>query len=127
MNAREKFFNWYQLNKEIIAGLKQTEVGRLFVRDNPGVIEAKTATEYYRDILKGNTTEDTFSRLNIKTVTEASDPDDEPNFNTAFFESNMIEFPTSWAESYVPFDISGCKNIGVCSDIHIPYHDEMVS
>ena len=36
----------------------------------------------------------------------------------------MIDFPTSWAEINEPIVIQGVKRLGICNDIHLPYHDK---
>ena len=36
----------------------------------------------------------------------------------------LIDFPGSWAEINDPITITGIKRLGICNDIHLPYHDK---
>ena len=36
----------------------------------------------------------------------------------------LIDFPGSWAEINEPYMIQGVKRLGICNDIHLPYHDK---
>jgi predicted phosphodiesterase len=36
----------------------------------------------------------------------------------------MIDFPNSWSEINEPIVIQGVTKLGVCNDIHLPYHDK---
>lgn len=37
---------------------------------------------------------------------------------------NLVDFPTSWAEINDPYVVEGVKRLGICNDIHLPYHDK---
>lgn len=43
-----------------------------------------------------------------------------PDFNDPL--GYLIDFPNSWSEVNEPIVIQGIKRLGVCNDIHLPYH-----
>ncbi len=43
-----------------------------------------------------------------------------PDFNDPL--GYLIDFPNSWSEVNEPVIIQGIKRLGVCNDIHLPYH-----
>jgi predicted phosphodiesterase len=68
---------------------------------------------------------------NVETAREAFvspkvyqlDPDitEGPDFDDPLGE--IIDFPQSWSEINEPYTIQGVTNLGICNDIHLPYHD----
>jgi len=48
-----------------------------------------------------------------------------PDFTNPLGKSSkFIDFPESWSEHNDVFNITGVTNLGVCNDIHLPYHDK---
>ena len=45
-----------------------------------------------------------------------------PDFEDPLGE--VIDFPGSWSEINEPYTIQGVTHLGVCNDIHLPYHDK---
>jgi predicted phosphodiesterase len=45
-----------------------------------------------------------------------------PDFEDPLAET--IDFPQSWSEINEPYTIQGVTNLGICNDIHLPYHDK---
>ena len=45
-----------------------------------------------------------------------------PDFDDPLGET--IDFPGSWSEINEPYVIQGVTNLGICNDIHLPYHDK---
>ena len=122
--SQKLILEWYKLNYETLKDIGSRKAYKYFANDHPGVYSVGGFRRIYEDVKFGRITEEKFSDVETKKVDHIEDlADATPNFDTRFFESNMIEFPTSWAESYVPFSVTDCKNLGICSDIHIPYHD----
>lgn len=127
-SATKIVFDWYQKNKDKLANISNDKAGVKFNERYPEIATASSASTYIQRIRSGKLTEEYFYEEEIPELDEVElepEKEPEPNFNTSFFEKNMIEFPVSWAESFVPFDITGVNNLGICSDIHIPYHCEL--
>lgn len=125
---KQVIFEWYKKNESKLDEFSSRKVGQLFVKKNPDILTVESAKTYVQEIRRGNINEEHFIQqeepeLDDVDLDDGKEP--EPNFNTGFFESNMIEFPTSWAEGFVPFDITGIENLGVCGDLHLPFHDEL--
>lgn len=127
-SATKIVFDWYQKNKDKLANISNDKAGVKFNERYPEIATASSASTYIQRIRSGKLTEEYFYEEEIPELDEVElepEKEPEPNFNTSFFEKNMIEFPVSWAESYVPFEVTGIGNLGVCSDIHLPYHCQM--
>lgn len=116
-------YDWYKLNESKLTFLGGRRAYKYFEKDHPGVYGVSGFRGIYEAIKRGDINEQEFGEIETTPAGEIEDV--APNFDTSFFDSNMIEFPDSWAESYVHFDITGVKNLGVCSDIHLPYHDPL--
>lgn len=124
----EVFYSWYKKNESKLINVSSAKVGKLFSDQNDNFLTASSADSYCQRIRRGLVNESYFyaeetPELEAISLEEENEP--EPNFNKEFFESNMVEFPVSWAEEVVPYDIIGIYNLGICSDIHLPYHDCM--
>lgn len=127
-SATKIVFDWYQKNKDKLANTSNKKAGVKFNERYPEIATASSASAYIQRIRSGKLTEEYFYEEEIPELDEVElepEKEPEPNFNTSFFEKNMIEFPVSWAESYVPYKIDGPVNLGICGDIHIPYHDTL--
>jgi len=48
--------------------------------------------------------------------------EEEADFNDPL--GMLVDFPGSWAEINEPIVIQGIKKLGICNDIHLPYHDK---
>lgn len=57
-----------------------------------------------------------------KTYQLEPDVTEGPDFEDPLGE--VIDFPGSWSEINEPYVIQGVTNLGVCNDIHLPYHDK---
>lgn len=126
---KQVFFEWFTKNEGKLNNYSNAEIGELFNKKHPGVLTPQSGKSYAQRIRVGKIKADEFIEKEVPDVDPIPLIEDlaevEPNFDTSFFESNMIDFPTSWAESYVPYRVDGPINLGVCSDIHIPYHDPL--
>lgn len=129
MTKKQVFFNWFKKNEAKLVDYSCGEVADLFNKKNPGILTKSSCKAYTQRIRVGEIKAEDFLEKPTPEVEAIPLIEDlaeaKPNFDTTFFESNMIEFPTSWAESYVPYKIEGPVNLGICSDIHIPYHDSL--
>lgn len=128
-SKKQEFYEWYKINEDKLKPLSCHQVGKLFAENNNNFLTTSSARTYTNDIRSGKLNDEYFANLTpdipdtvplIEDISEFT-----PNFDTSFFESNMVDLPTSWSEGYVPFEIRDCRNLGVCSDIHLPYHDQM--
>ncbi len=143
MKRQELAFRWLKENQELLRGMGGIKIHRLFEKQHPGLYSQGGFRGLIDDIRHGRLTEQSFTDPEPNPIVKPGDPrvsalfpeskpvevvnEDEPlpNFDKSFFENNMIEFPDSWAESFVPFDITGVTKLGICSDIHLPYHDPL--
>lgn len=57
-----------------------------------------------------------------KTYVLEPDITEGPDFDDPLGE--VIDFPGSWSEINEPYTIQGVSHLGICNDIHLPYHDK---
>jgi predicted phosphodiesterase len=134
MSLFKKFYLWYTEN-EVKMGLKDLSMydvadvyAKVFPNDNRPVW---TLRNYTARVRRG-----TVPSFKQEKVQEIADnildnlAEAERGFGDlapADFDdplSNLIDFPTSWAEINEAIVIDGVKRLGVCNDIHLPYHDK---
>jgi predicted phosphodiesterase len=65
---------------------------------------------------------DTFVKIGKPVYNLEPELTEGPDFEDPLGET--IDFPGSWSEINEPYTIQGVTNLGVCNDIHLPYHDK---
>jgi predicted phosphodiesterase len=125
MSARQILNKWLTENDAngITTGIGLERVARLFLKMHPELkLSYKTARGYVADSRSGRIKD--FDR-NMESVEKAILGDSaigEADFSDPL---NMaVEFPGSWSEINEPVVIQGVTKLGVCNDIHLPYHDK---
>lgn len=125
MSARQILNKWLTENDAngITTGIGLERTAKLFIKMHPELnLTYKTARGYVAGVRSGRIKH--FDRslegaeraiLGESAIAEAdfSDPLHIP-----------VEFPGSWSEINEPVVIQGVTKLGVCNDIHLPYHDK---
>jgi predicted phosphodiesterase len=125
MSARQVLNKWLTDNDAngITTGIGLERVARLFLKMHPDMdVTYTTVRGYVSDSRSGQIKD--FDR-NLEHVEKALLGDEvvgEADFNDPL--GLMIDFPNSWSEINEPIVIQGVTKLGVCNDIHLPYHDK---
>lgn len=138
---KKRIFDWYQSKRDALAQYSGLAVARAFINKYGDLnLSEKYIHDIIKDIRRGAITEQSFKRPiedammdipgevvpEIKPkIYQEHDEEIQPNFDTSFFDNGLIEFPVSWAESSSPVVIKGISRLGVCGDLHLPYHDSL--
>lgn len=131
---KQKFYNWYTANREDLdqrLGASQ-RIASLYKKQNRTQLTPHGLTRWVQEIRRGEWDEwindpqaivESFA-ANARTAAVAfgaTTMTDEPDFTDPL--SDPIDWPASWAEVNEPFTVTGVSNMGICSDLHLPYHD----
>ena len=124
MSLVQKIGKWVTENdnKGITTKLGCNRVAKLYLEMFPGEASYHTAKRYCVMARNGEIKyEDDFLEAKMMLTGEADEVE------TADFSDPLgllIDFPGSWAEINEPYVVQGVKRLGICNDIHLPYHDK---
>ena len=127
MSWAQKVAKWVIENDEkgITSNLGCNKIASLYLELFPNTISWHTAKRYCRMARKGDIKFTDDEMANIKMI--LSGEGETEGVETADFSDPLgllIDFPGSWAEINEPYVIQGVKRLGICNDIHLPYHDK---
>ena len=125
MTLRRKVHNFLKANDEngVTTGLGLDRAAKLFMAmhpdDNFNFNSVRIIINKIRKgeiVVKPDPVIEAFDKLTNENKEETADFSDPLNM--------LIDFPGSWAEINDPITIQGIKRLGICNDIHLPYHDK---
>lgn len=127
-NPKEKlsFYQWYDKNKEDLRK-KPAEVIAAYYRKNvDDKFSVLGMARWVQQIRRGEWNMNELSGEDGFSFTPSPSTQGSVSFEVADFTnplSEPIDFPESWSEVNEPIEITGITRLGICSDIHLPYHD----
>ena len=125
MTLRQRVADFIKENdaKGITSGMGLDRAARLFMALHPeeelNFNSIRTIVYKIRTgkmVIKEDPLEVAFEKLTADRQEESADFSDPLGLR--------VDFPMSWAEINEPVVIQGIKRLGICSDIHLPYHDK---
>jgi predicted phosphodiesterase len=125
MSARQVLNKWLTDNDAngITTGIGLERVARLFLKMHPDMdVTYTTVRGYVSDSRSGKITNFDRDLEHVEKALLGDEAVGEADFNDPL--GLMIDFPNSWSEINEPIVIQGVTKLGVCNDIHLPYHDK---
>ncbi len=125
MSARQVLNKWLTDNDAngITTGIGLERVARLFLKMHPDIdVTYTTVRGYVSDSRSGKITNFDRDLEHVEKALLGDEAVGEADFNDPL--GLMIDFPNSWSEINEPILIQGVTKLGVCNDIHLPYHDK---
>jgi predicted phosphodiesterase len=125
MSLAQKVAKWVIENdaKGITTELGCNRLAKLYMEMHPNTISFHSARRYGVMARSGKIklTNDQFEEAK-KMLNGEMEQESTADFSDPL--GMLIDFPGSWAEINDPITIQGIKKLGICSDIHLPYHDK---
>ena len=125
MSARQVLNKWLTDNDAngITTGIGLERVARLFLKMHPDIdVTYTTVRGYVSDSRSGQIKDFDRDLEHVEKALLGDEAVGEADFNDPL--GLMIDFPNSWSEINEPIVIQGVTKLGVCNDIHLPYHDK---
>jgi len=125
MSARQILNKWLTENDAngITTGIGLERVARLFLKMHPELkLTYTTARGYVAGVRSGRVKDFDRTMESVEKAILGESAIGEADFNDPL--GLVIDFPGSWSEINEPVVIQGVTKLGVCNDIHLPYHDK---
>lgn len=125
MSVRQELNKWLTDNDAagITSGLGLERVARLYLKVHPECKSAwNTIRGYVSDCRRGAIKDFDRDMVEVEKAVLGELPLAEADFDDPL--GVMVDFPNSWSEINEPYVIQGVKKLGICNDIHLPYHDK---
>ena len=125
MSARQILNKWLTENDAngITMGIGLERVARLFLKMHPELkLSYSTARGYVADSRSGRIKDFDRDLGDVEKAILGDGAIGEADFNDPL--GTVVDFPNSWSEINEPVVIQGVTKLGVCNDIHLPYHDK---
>jgi len=129
MTSKKQIIEWLKKQEEDIqtSALTERELATLFCKLFPdSKFSWHTIRRWIQLMRNGKLIEnnkvdlDEIANQMLSNIDGAKIFETTPDFSDPL--SNLIDFPISWSEVNEPVVIQGIKRLGVCNDLHIPYH-----